>query len=178
MTRTVDELVSDLSSGDAIARDQALGMLVSYGTRATAALLPLLDSDDDALRAQASRALSHIADPATADRLFDLLDDPRAQVRAQAAWGLFHMNDPRALEALIATIDDFPHPTMVHSTLATDALLAMGEPVLSRVADLLTAPSADTRARARLVIVTIADRLPPAQAAVWRARVIAAEQSP
>ncbi|HWU89650.1 MAG TPA: HEAT repeat domain-containing protein, partial [Kofleriaceae bacterium] len=62
MTRSIDELVADLSSPDGVVRDQALGMLVSYGTRATAALLPLLDSDDRELRARAARALGHIAD--------------------------------------------------------------------------------------------------------------------
>ncbi len=176
MTRTVDELLADLSSPDGVVRDQALGALVSYGRRSTAALVPLLDSDDAELRAQASRGLSYIADPTTADRLFHLLDDPEAQVRSQSAWGLFLMHDARALDALIKTIDDFPHATMVHRTLATDALVAMGESVLPRVADLLTAPSPVTRGRARLVILSVADRLPPADAAAWRARVIAAEQ--
>jgi hypothetical protein len=177
VTRTIDELVADLSSTDGIVRDQALGMLVSYSRRATAALLQLLDSDDRELRARASRGLSYIADPTTADRFFQLLDDPDAQVRAQSAWGLFLMHDPRALDALISTIDDCPHLTMVHSTLATDALIAMGEPALPRVADLLTALSPETRGRARLVILTVTQRLPPAEAAAWRARVIAGEQS-
>jgi HEAT repeat protein len=171
VSRTVEELAADLSSPDAIVRDQALGMLVSYGHRATAALLPLLDSDDRALRALASRALAHIADPATADRLARLLDDPVAQVRAQSAWGLHRMHDPRALDALLKTINDWPHATRVDRTLATDALIAIGEPALARVAELLAAPSSETRGRARLVILTVADHLPPAAAARWRARV-------
>lgn len=177
MTRTVDELVADLASSDAVLRDQSLGMLVSYGPRATAALLPLLDSDDAELRARAARGLAYIADPRTADRLAELVDDADPQVRAQAAWGLSLLRDPRALEALIRTIDDLPAETMAHRTLATDGLIALGAPALPRVADLLTAPSPETRARARLVILTVASRLPPAEATAWRDRVAAAEQT-
>lgn len=169
MTRTVAEAVSDLSSPDSIVRDQALGLLVSYGTRATAALLPLLD--DDALRPRAARALGYIADPTTADRLAGLLADADPLVRSHAAYGLYQMKDPRAVEALIQTIDDFPVPTMYPATQSTDALRTLGAAVLPRVADLLTAPSADTRARARLVIVQIAGDLPPDEAAAWRARI-------
>lgn len=144
---------------------------MSYGQRATAALVPLLDSEDPELRALASRGLAQIADPTTADRFVQLLDDPDPQVRSQSAWGLFLMHDPRALDALLRTIDDFPHATGVHSTLSTDALIALGEPVLPRVAELLSAPSPETRGRARLVILVVADHLPPAEAAAWRARV-------
>jgi HEAT repeat protein len=175
MTRTVDELIADLSSPDGILRDQALGMLVSYGRRATAALLALLDSDDRELRARASAGLGEIADPATADRLLQLLEDPDARVRSRSAWGLFRMRDARALDALLKTIDDCPDPTMVSSTLATDALIAIGQPALPRVADLLAAPSSETRGRARLVILSVAQHLPPAEAEAWRARVRAAE---
>ncbi len=177
MTRTIDQLVADLSSPDDIVRNQALGMLVSYGRRSTAALLALLDSDDRDLRARAVRGLAHIADPATADRFAALLGDPDPEVRSQSAWGLFLLRDPRAPEALIKTIDDCPHVTMAHSTPSTDGLIALGEPVLPRVADLLSAPSPETRRHARLVIVTVAQRLPPAEAAAWRARVLASERA-
>jgi HEAT repeat protein len=172
---TVDELVLQLSSPDGMLRTQALGMLASYGQRATGALLQLLDSYDVELRARASQALAYIADPTTADHLARLLDDADARVRSQSAWALFRLHDPRALDALIRTIDDAPHLTGVDRTLATDALIAMGEPALPRVAELLAAHSAETRGRARLVILAIAQRLPPAEAAAWRARVVAAE---
>jgi hypothetical protein len=62
----------------------------------------------------------------------------------------------------------------VNASQSTAALAAMGEPAPSRVADLLTAPSPGTRACAHLVILQIASRLPPAEAADWRARVNAA----
>ena len=101
MTRTVDEAVADLSSPSGVVRDPALAMLVSYGTRATAALLPLVDGTDPALRALAARALGYIADPSTADRLAALVDDDDPFVRSHAAHGLFSLRDPRALEALI-----------------------------------------------------------------------------
>jgi hypothetical protein len=175
VTRTVDEAVADLSSPDGIVRDQAIALLVSYGPRATAALLPLLDGDDDELRARAARALAYIADPTTADRLAQLLGDPHPHTRSHAAYGLFRLHDPRALEALIKTIDDFPVVTMAHASQSTNALRTMGAKALPRVADLLTAPSPETRARARLVIVQIAAGLPPDEAAAWRARVTAAE---
>jgi HEAT repeat protein len=168
MTRTVDQAVSDLSSSDSIVRDQTIALLVSYGTRATAAVLPLLD--DDALRPRAARVLGYIGDPTTADRLAELLDDPDPFVRSHAAHGLHAMKDPRALEALIATIDDLPTPTMMNASQSTAALVEIGEPALARVADLLTAPSPETRGRARLVILQVANRLPPAKAAAWRAR--------
>ena len=174
MTRTVDEAVADLASPDAIVRDQTIALLVSYGTRATAALLPLLDGADAELRARAARALAYIADPSTADRLAELVDDDDRFIRSHAAHGLAQMKDPRALEALIKTIDDLPSKTQMNASQSTAALAAMGEPALSRVADLLTAPSPETRARARLVILQIASRLPSAEAAAWRARVAAA----
>ena len=170
MTRTIDEAITDLSSPNGIVGDQAIAVLVSYGTRATAALLPLLDGTDATLRARAARALGYIADPSTADRLAELLDDGDPFIRSHAAWGLGQMKDPRALEALIKTIDDLPSETMMNASQSTAALAAMGEPALSRVADLLSAPSPETRARARLVILQVASRLPPAQAATWRAR--------
>jgi HEAT repeat protein len=171
VTRTVDEAVADLSSSDAIVRDQTIALLVSYGTRATAALLPLLDGTDPELRARAARALAYIADPGTADRLASLLDDDDPFIRSHAAHGLAQMQDPRALEALIKTIDDLPSKTQMNASQSTAALVAMGEPALARVADLLTAPSPETRARARLVILQVANRLPPAEASAWRARV-------
>jgi HEAT repeat protein len=171
MTRTVDELVADLSSADSVSIDQALGLLASYGTRATAALLPLLDHDDAELRVRAARALAQIADPSSADRLARALGDSDARVRAQSAWGLFRMHDPRALDALIETIDDAPHLMRVDYTLATDGLIATGAAALPRVAALLSAPSEETRSRARLVILAIAQKLPADEAAAWRARV-------
>jgi HEAT repeat protein len=174
VTRTVDEAVADLSSPDAIVRDQTIALLVSYGTRATGALLPLLDGSDSELRARAARALGYIADPSTADRLAALLDDDDPFIRSHAAHGLAQMKDPRALEALIKTIDDLPSKTQMNASQSTAALAAMGEPALARVADLLSAPSEQTRARARLVILQVASRLPPAAAATWRARVLAA----
>lgn len=175
MTRTIDEAIADLSTPDGILRDQTIGLLVSYGPRATAALLPLLDSEDLELRSRAARVLGYIADPITADRLAELLDDADPFVRSHAAHGLFQMNDPRAPEALIRTIDDVPDPTMWPATQSTEALHAMGAAVLPRVADLLSAPSSETRARARLVIVRIAGTLPADEAAPWLARVKAAE---
>lgn len=179
MIRTVDEAIADLSTPDGILRDQTIALLVSYGTRATAALVPLLDSDNLELRARAARVLGYVADPTTADRLAALLGDADPFVRSHAAYGLFQMNDPRALDALIATIDDFPSPMAHPATQSTSALRSMGAAVLPRVADLLSAPSAETRARARLVIVQIAAGLPPDEAATWHARVAAAEeQSP
>lgn len=177
MTRSVEECVADLSSPDGITRDQALAMLVSYGTRATAALLPLLDGDDPELRARAASGLAYIADPSSADRLFRSLDDRDPRVRSQSAWGLFRMRDPRALDALVKTIDDYPHPTMTACTLSSDALVAMGEPALPRVAELLASPSVETRRRARLVILTVAPKLAPDEAAKWRERVAAAERA-
>ncbi|TMQ08157.1 MAG: hypothetical protein E6J90_41285 [Deltaproteobacteria bacterium] len=178
MTRTVEEAVADLASPDAIVRDQALGLVVSYGRRATAALLPLVDGQDPALRARAVRGLGEIADSTTADRLFELVDDGDPEVRAHAAAGLARMKDPRALDALIKTFDDRPHLTMVQGTPATDALMVMGEAALPRVAALLAAPSQETRDRARFVILAVASRLPPAEAAAWRAKVAAAESGP
>ena len=171
MTRTVNEAIADLSSPDGIVRDQTIALLISYGSRATAALLPLLDTDDVELRARAARTLAYIADPSTADRLAQLLGDPDPLIRSHAAFGLAQLDDPRALDALIATIDDFPDATMYPATQSTAALRAMGAAALPKAADLLTAPSADTRARARLVILQIAGDLPPDEAAAWRARV-------
>lgn len=170
MTRTVEEAVAELNTPDGILRDQLVALLVSYGTRATAALVPLLDSDDPELRRRAVRALAYIADPSTADRLFQLLDDPVGETRSNAAYGLFTMKDPRALEALLKTIDDFPNAMMNPATQSTGALRTMGPSILPRVADLLSSPSKDTRARARLVIVQIAQGLPPAEGDVWRTR--------
>jgi HEAT repeat protein len=174
MTRTVEEAVAELSTPDGVLRDQLIALLVSYGTRATAALLPLLDRDDLELRARATRALAYIADPSAADRLAALLDDPVAETRANAAYGLHLLGDPRALEALLATIDDFPNALMYPATQSTGALRTMGAAVLPRVAELLVAPSPETRKRARLVIVQIAQGLPRDEGDVWRARANAA----
>ncbi|MGZ9005247.1 MAG: HEAT repeat domain-containing protein [Burkholderiales bacterium] len=152
MQPSIDALIADLGSPDFNQRAKALAELTRRGREAVPALLPLLDTPDTALRFQATRALSAIADPACADAFARLLHDPDERIRAHAAQGLARVRDARALDALVGAIDDYPDVLREPFTPAVDELIAYGRAALPAVAPLLDAPNRMTRVRAFLVI--------------------------
>ena len=158
--RTVDSLVGDLSDADFNLRARALAELVLRGHEATPALLAALGSADAALRVQAARGLSDIADPACADLFARLLDDDDERIRAHAAQGLARLRDPRALDALVRTIDDFPDVLRQPFTPSADELIALGSSALPKVVPLLQSADPMTRAHAFVVLRSIVSQLP------------------
>jgi HEAT repeat protein len=97
-------LISELGSGDGLIRQKAREHLVEMGHRVTDSLVELLKSQDVTLRWEAAKALSEIADPASAVPLVYTLEDDEYDIRWLAAEGLIavgHQALPPLLEALI-----------------------------------------------------------------------------
>ena len=84
--RQVHALITDLSTGDAAARESAVARLTLIGPRAVGRLIELVGSGAaTAARIAALRALEAIADPRALDTLLDALGDREPRVAAAAA---------------------------------------------------------------------------------------------
>jgi HEAT repeat protein len=142
-----EDVVEHLNSDDGDTRSRALGELIARGKKAVPALLKVLKGGEARARFLAAEGLASIADPATADTLYEALEDDDDKVRAHAATGLMKIGDPRALDALVRTINDFPDVLSEYS-LSTFALAQYGPKALPAVAPLLKAPEQWTRAKA------------------------------
>jgi HEAT repeat protein len=105
-------------------------------------------------------ASREIGDPASADIFARFLDAPDERLRAFAVRGLARIGDARASDALVRTIDDYPDVLHHLFTLAVVELIALGHAALPLVVPLLSAPDADTRVRAFLVIRRIVEANP------------------
>jgi HEAT repeat protein len=161
------DLVERLSDPDFNERAKALAALVRAGRPASPALAGALDSEDDAVRAQAARGLAEIADAATADRLAAATHDRDPVVRASAALGLARINDDRAVEALVRTLDDFPDFEHDPYTSSVYALIDLGRPALPAVAPLLSAEDPTTRVQAWAVVTGVLQDEADAWVPLW-----------
>lgn len=85
---STSELVARLSSRDGVTRMRARRALVGLGPSATEELTAVLADPRVQVRWEATKALSEIADPATADALVKMLRDEDFGVRWLAAEGL------------------------------------------------------------------------------------------
>ena len=153
-------------------RDSALAAveLMRKGNLATPIFLEALKHPDAGMRRMAAESLGTIADPASADALFEATTDENGEVRARAAGALYRLDDPRALPALVATLNDFPD--LLHSPY-TDAMYALmegDEEVLQHIIPLLSSPDRDTRIRAFIIVEAIVTHLPQAEDwdTLWR----------
>jgi HEAT repeat protein len=166
----MEQLKTRLYSTDQNDSGRALAELIRMGRQATPILLEALKHPNARTRRLAAEGLAEIADPSTADALFEATHDSNGEVRARAATALHRLGDERALAALVATIDDYPD--ILHSpyTASMYPLMQRGKEVLPLIIPLLKAPDAITRERAFLVVKAVASKLPQGQNwdALWR----------
>jgi HEAT repeat protein len=102
---TIQQQIDALADTDVIARDRARHALVRLGQAAVRPLMQALDSSDEIVRWEATKALGELADPAAAPALIAALDDQRFAVRWLAAEGLIALKEAGVvalLEALMA----------------------------------------------------------------------------
>ncbi len=159
MSESARGLVERLRSEDFNERAKALAALVAQGTSSVPALTQALAGGDERVRAQAAKGLAELADPGSADTLAALTYDSASEVRAQAAAGLARIGDARAIEALVRTIDDAPDELHHPYTLSVYCLIDMGDAARAAVMPLLSADDPNTRARASLVLHSVAPRV-------------------
>lgn len=103
----VAALVGVLGRGPATLRATIVAALGRLGTRATAALVTALESDDAARRADAAETLGLIEDPRSAVPLGRLVDDPSPDVRLAALMALSSLGTDESATAITAAAD---HP--------------------------------------------------------------------
>ena len=119
----LDDLLSDLTSGDETRAENAVPGLVELGEEAFPALRGLLKSEDADQRWWALRTLAQSPLLQT-EWLLPLLDDSTPEVRQAAALGLCSHPDETAIRPLIRALND--GDSMV-SDLARNALVVTGK---------------------------------------------------
>jgi HEAT repeat protein len=119
----LEQLLSDLRSGDEDRAEAAIPALKVHGPPAIQALLGLLQSPITDHRWWAARALAEFPTDAARSALIMALDDPQTEVRQCAALALQHNPSPDAITRLIGALhaDD-----RLLARLAGDALSAVG----------------------------------------------------
>lgn len=139
---TLDDLLSDLISGDEVRAEAAVPSLTAMGVDAFPALRGLLASDEADHRWWAVRTLAQ-SPQARAEWLLPFLEDNSPEVRQAAALGLSSHPDETAVGPLVQALSD---PDTLVSTLACNALVAIGNPAVPELTNL----PADTPQRARI----------------------------
>ena len=170
-TARVAELGRQFVDADRKASSLALRELIRLGRDATAVLVDALRHADPRTRRLAAEGLSEVADPHSADALFQATQDPNGEVRARAATALHRIGDPRALDALIATLNDYPDELHNPYTASMYPLMSGGKAVLPAVVPLLQSADAPLRERALLIIKAVVGRQLPELdwQALWQA---------
>jgi len=160
---TIEQLKTQLYSTDQDTSGLALGELIRLGRQATPVLVEALKAENPRTRRLAAEGLGDIADPTTADALFQATQDSNPEVRARAAKALYRLGDGRALTALVETLNDYPDELHNPYTASMYPLMRGGQEVLPLVVPLLRSPDALTRERAFLVVKAVATKLPQGQ---------------
>jgi len=135
-SRSLQDLLAELTSGDESRAEAAVPALIALGETARSALLDLTRSPDADQRWWAIRALAQAPQTRTED-LIPLLSDPSADVRAAAALALCNHPGETAIPALISLLRD--EDSLV-AGLAGNALVAIGEPALPALIEAVSQP--------------------------------------
>lgn len=149
----LDELLADLSSGDETRAEKAARSLAEMGEEAAQALRKLTLSDDVDQRWWALCALSQSPHARTED-LLPFLDDPAPEVRQAAALGLSSRPDETAIQPLLKALSD---PDSLVSTLACNALVALGPACVPALLELPKDAPQRARIHATRALAEIAD---------------------
>jgi HEAT repeat protein len=119
---TLQDLLTDLTSGDETRAEEAVSLLIDLGKDAIPALLDLTRSPDVDSRWWALRVLAQ-SPLARTEWLVPFLKDPAPEVRQCAALGLAVKPDESATQSLVRALSD--EDSMVGS-LAANALVKIG----------------------------------------------------
>jgi HEAT repeat protein len=149
----LDELLADLTSGDETHAENAVPGLVELGEEAFPALRDLLNSADADQRWWALRTLAQSPQSRT-EWLLPSLNDSAPEVRQAAALGLCSHPDETGIRPLIRVLSD--GDSMV-SDLARNALVAIGEPAVPALIDVLKEASQRARINALRALAEIVD---------------------
>lgn len=152
LTPSIEQLRVGLFDADPDTSGMAAAGLIRMGTAATPVFLEALTHAHARTRRIAAEGLGEVADPASANALFEATHDTDGTVRARAATALHRLGDSRALAALIATLNDYPDVLHSPYTASMYPLMRGGKAVLPLVIPLLQASDALTRERAFLVL--------------------------
>jgi len=117
-------------------RRATLELAATRDIRAVAAILPLTDDPWEVVRQGAAQALGDLGDAAAVPALVRLLDETNLDVKREAIASLGKIGDGRAAPPLLAIAVQEPGVRF----LATDALVKIGKPAVSHLAQELGGP--------------------------------------
>jgi HEAT repeat protein len=132
--KNLSVLLSQLSCGEAELAEQAIFQLASWGSEVVEPLQDQLSHPDAEVRWWAVRALTEVNDERVTELLVQALADPDKGVRWCAGLALRSHPSPEAILALIGMLAD---TDALARRLAGDALVAIGEPAVLPLEDLM-----------------------------------------
>lgn len=151
---TLQELLSDLTSGDENRAENAVSALLALGESALPSLLELTRSPDADTRWWAVRTLAQSPHSQTEWLLPFLTEDPAPEVRQCAALGLAGKADESAIRPLVHALSDAD--SMVGSLAAT-ALVKIGAPAVPSLIEVVKNGAQVARIRALRALAEIRD---------------------
>jgi HEAT repeat protein len=143
--QSLDDLVSELISGDDQRAESAIVSLSHMGESALEAIIKLLESPDPDHRWWAVRTLSNFKSPLIGDFLKRALYDSDCAVRHCAALCLRHSPHVKAIPALIEAFGD---KDRLFARLAGDALASIGKPAIPALTDAIQSQNPAIRGEA------------------------------
>lgn len=152
MVTNLDDLLSDLTCGDDQKAEACIPQLAQMGAPALQALLKLAQDSDPERHWWALRALAEFRDEAAAEALISGLSDTDPAIRYCAALGLRFSPTPKATAPLAKALADSDR---LLARLAGDALIAIGEPAIPELAEILEASTAVARGEAARALAKI-----------------------
>jgi HEAT repeat protein len=150
---SLQDLLTDLSSGNETRAEKAVPALINLGAEAIPALRDLTHSADVDHRWWALRVLAQ-SPHAQAEWLVPFLNDPAREVRQCAALGLAIKPDDGAVEPLVQALSD--EDSMV-SSLAVNALVKIGGAAVPSLIEIVKTASQSARIHALRALAEIRD---------------------
>lgn len=149
----LEDLLTDLASGDEPRAEAAVPKLIEMGEAAIPALQDFSSSPDADTRWWALRALA-TSPHSQAEWLVPFLNDPATEVRQCAALGLAGKADERTVQPLVGALKD--GDSMVAS-LAANALVKIGGPAVPTLIDAVKEGMQSQRIHALRALAEIRD---------------------
>lgn len=154
-----EQLLETLFCGDEEQAERAAQHLAHASPGGAEALLPglgaALTSPETEKRWWATRALAAIQHPAVVPLLLRALEDNEIEVRQCAALALRQHPDPQAVDALVARLSD---EDALVARLAGEALIAIGEPAVLALVEVLRHGEPRARLEAARALAGIGDK--------------------
>jgi HEAT repeat protein len=149
----LEDLLADLTSGDEVRAEAAVPLLAALGETIIPSLRGLLDSADADIRWWATRTLASLPSPDLNLLLFSL-SDAAPEVRQCAALGLCSHPSEAAIPQLVRGLSDGDG---LLADLSARALMAVGEPAVERLLEVLKDAPQSARIHAMHALSEIAD---------------------